>query len=287
MADSVFDEMMGDNDKGQSLKASEITGDRFPFHSLPKEFQDWHTNYFIMEQRAPLDSNIVSKAVLNGYMWKVIYDGSIFGLSTSIFIIFSVIKLKLAPNMWGLFISLLIYLPWLAYAIYHFKFYAYIRAQVVGPVTKNAKETIVDFFLSTYVMTIAAILIAFTVVLSFLHDIADLLAKLVNEMDANPDGLNATLTGPVKSAFISIHNNIAVLLNEPEDTFGQLLFNEYLTTGFLLALSIWAIYYFEKNWYDTHKEGVDLDVKKAKVQSGYPIEAALDCLWEWRKRNGV
>jgi len=283
----VFDEMITGEDNGQSMKASEITGDRFPFHSLPKEFQDWHTTYFIMEQRAPLDSNIVSKAVLNGYMWKSVYDATFYAIMTAIFIIFSVIKLKLSPNVWGLLISMSIYLPWLAYLIYHFKFYAFIEAQVVGPVTKSAKVHIVDFYNSTFILVLIALLAAAAVVMSLLTDIADLMARLVNEIDSKSgDPFTSIADESTRSIFVSIHNFIADILNGPEDTFGQILFNEYLMVVFILVVTIALIIYFYKFWKALHMETLEDDIKLAKIQSGYPIEAALDCLWEWREKSG-
>ena len=82
MAD-IFDDMSFDGDKGQKVKSNEITGDRFQFHSLPKEFQDWHNNYFLLEKESmgTVDKNVVSKAILNGYMWKTIADGSAYGIA--------------------------------------------------------------------------------------------------------------------------------------------------------------------------------------------------------------
>lgn len=285
----VFDDIMGDGkDGGQSMKASEITGDRFPFHSLPKEFQDWHTTYFIMEQRAPLDSSVVSKAVLNGYMWKVIYDGTFYGVITAMFIIFSLIKLKLSPNIWGLLVSVAIYLPWMIYLIYHFKFYAFIHAQVVGPVTESGKFHTVDFFNATFGMVAGSLLVAASVVIAFLTDLADLLAKLVNEIDGKDHSSSFGAIGDdtTRSILVSVHNFIAQVLDGPDDLFGKILFNENIMGILFSAATMAGIVYFYKLWKAMHRETLEKDIKIAKIQSGYPIEAALDCLWEWREKHG-
>ena len=34
-------------------------------------------------------------------------------------------------------------------------------------------------------------------------------------------------------------------------------------------------------------KNTEAEIKKAKTSSGYPIESALECLWEWRRQNGV
>lgn len=281
-----FDDMNNSESKGQSMKASEITGERFLFHSLPKEFQDLHTNDFILEQRGELDANKTSKAVLNGYMWQTISDASLYGVVTSIGLIFAIIKLKLAPDLFGFFITLLIYLPWLFYTIYHFTFYALIRAQVVGPVTEAIKKNTTDTFYTTFGAIVGSVTLAFLVFLSFLKDIAELLATMAVKLNDSYH-ISGMININIKQYLVIAHNFIADLLNGPENVLGQALFNEWISAFLFLGLTASTIYFFEKEAYEKHKEKMELEIKKAKTASGYPIESALECLWQWRKDNGV
>lgn len=284
MAD-LFEDDNGSK-KGQSMKASEITGERFLFHSLPKEFQDWHTTYFILEQRGELDSNVVSKAVLNGYMWQTIADATFYAIITSLALIASIIKLKLSPDLFGFFITLFLYLPWLFYTIYHFSFYAYIRAQVVGPVTEAGKQNTSITFYTTFIAIVSSVVLAFLVFLSFLKDIAELLATIV--VKTNQDyHITETINFSGSEYIVSIHNFIVDLLNGPEDLLGSLLFNEWFSAFILVGLTFSTIYFFERELFTNHKSKMEIEIKKSKTASGYPIESALDCLWTWRKENGV
>lgn len=287
MADDFSDGLIGSDDGGQSLKASEITGDRFLFHSLPKEFQDWHTTYFIMEQRMVIDSNIVSKAVLNGYMWKVLFDATAYAISLCIIIILSVLKLKFSPNIAGLGITLLIYIPLFAYIVYHIKFYSLIKAQAIGEVTTNAKKNISDVYFSSFYAVSFSLIVAFLFVMAFLDDIALLFAELVMEIDQKDLTASSHYLSFLRDWLVSTHNLIADLLNGPENGYGTILFNHYIMTSLFLGVSYIIILYSDKYWYSEHKIEVDKEILKAKAQMGYPIEAALECLWNWREKHGV
>ena len=68
--------------RSQKIKSNEITGERYAFHSLPKELQDMSNVYYIQEKegQGSIDKNAISKANLNGYMWMCIADGTSYGL---------------------------------------------------------------------------------------------------------------------------------------------------------------------------------------------------------------
>lgn len=286
MAD-MFDEIMeGKSKDGQSMKATEITGERFLFHSLPKEFQDWHTTYFILEQRGDLDSNIVSKAVLNGYMWKTFADASLYGFVTGLALIAAIVKLKFSPTIWGFLISLLIYLPWLIYTIYHFSFYAYIRAQVVGPVTESGMKNTSLTFYSTFSAIVASMLLAGVVSISFLDSIHELIGALIHA--SKGDGINIFgYVFHIKGSLAAMHGTITELLTPRDTILGYLLGNEWIVGIMFGGLTFSTIYFFEKDRFEKHKVKMDLEVRKTKASSGYPIESALECLWEWRKKHGI
>lgn len=280
----MLDEIFDDNEKkGQSMKASEITGDRFLFHSLPKEFQDWHTTYFILEQRGELDVNIVSKAVLNGYMWKVIGDGAVFGITTALALVAFIIHAKMDPTLFGFFIAIFLYTPWLAYTIYHFKFYALIRAQDVGAVTREAIKTTSIMFYQTFFAIVLSVIVAFIATLTFLDSIVELLATVATNLSNAQDSSSIY----VKDTCVFIHNLLGSFLQKPDGIFNQIMFNEWFSGILGLGITAGSIYLFETSTYKEHKSKMDIEIKKAKTASGYPIESALDCLWKWRKDNGV
>lgn len=285
MSDTLADLLEGKKD-GQSMKATEITGDRFLFHSLPKEFQDWHTTYFILEQRGELDGNTVSKAVFNGYMWKTFADASLFGFVTGMAIIFAILKMKSSPNLLGFGISMILYLPWLLYTIYHFTFYAYIRAQVVGPLTYNGYKNISLVFYQTFTAIVIALVLAGMVSISFLDSINDLIGALIN----TGNGSGVDIFGynlQIKGWLLSTHGTITELLKGPDNFSGMVFFNEWIMGVMFLFLTFGTIFVYERDVYAKHKVKMDLEVKKAKASSGYPIESALETLWEWRKKYGV
>lgn len=286
MANDDFDIFNKEDKKGQSMKATDITGERFYFHSLPKEFQDLHTNDYILEQRGELDPNKTSKAVLNGYMWQTIGDASSFGIITALAIIAGVVKLKLSPDIWGLLLTLGIFIPWVIYVMYHFTFYAFIRAQIVGQVTGIIADKTTFTFYRMFILIIISLNIAFLVFCSFLEDIAILFANLAKHGSEMNSGINF-LGFSSQEFFILIHNFIADFINGPEDLFGKILANEWLMTIVLSALLFIPVYLFEKNKYNSRLEEVTVELKRVKTTSGYPIESALDCLWNWRKENGV
>lgn len=278
--DDIFAE--GDK-KGQSMKASEITGERFLFHSLPKEFQDWHTTYFILEQRGELDANVVSKAVLNGYMWQVISDGALYGITTAFALIAFIVHAKMEPSFFGFIIALIVYSPWLFYTIYHFRFYALIRAQEVGAVTREGIKNTSIMFYQTFTAILVSIVIAFISIITFLDSITELLASLATDLKNANDSVSVS----ARETFIFLHNSLSTVLQQPTGFFERIMFNEWFCGLLGLGITLSTIYFFEKESYEKHKEKMDIEIKKSKTASGYPIESALDCLWKWRKDNGV
>lgn len=285
MADTLADLLEGKKD-GQSMKATEITGDRFLFHSLPKEFQDWHTTYFVLEQRGDLDGNIVSKAVLNGYMWKTFADASLYGFVTGMAIIFAILKLKFSPTFIGFSISMLFFLPWLLYTIYHFTFYSYIRAQIVGSITLAGYKHTSLIFYQTFAAIVISLTLAGVVTISFFDSINELIGNLINA--GNGSGINIFgYNLQIKDTLLSTHETMTNLLAGSNSLLGIVLFNEWIMGTVFLGLTFSTIYFYEKECYKKHKEKMDIEVKKSRAESGYPIESALETLWEWRKKYGV
>jgi hypothetical protein len=290
MADNIFDAMLGSGvkkeDNGSSIKANAITGKRFMFHSLPKEFQDWQSVYYILEQRAPLDSNTVSRAIYNGIMWQTIGDATRYGLMMVATIIFAIVKLKLSPNIWGLITALLFFMPVLFYTMYHVYFYSFIRSQTLGAVTKAIADNTSYMFYYTFGGIVISLMVAFFFVLYIAIDIAELLAKLAFQGNINGSATESMIGG-ANDYIISLHNFIADLVNGPNDPIGQIYFNQYITGTILLLITIVGLFVFEKIIYNKQSKKNKQELKLAKAREGYPIDTALETLWEWRRENGI
>jgi len=270
-----------DNDS-QSIRQDEINGKQHQFHSLPKEFQTWHNTQYMLEKKVFIDESTVPESLLNGYMWKAIGDGSNFGITTFFAIAFSIIKLKLAPNLWGLFITLIIFMPWLAYVVYHIIFYAKIRAQVVGPVTLNGYKYTSKIYYETFYSIVVSMCIALLFIFSILDDIVVVLRDMI--VSLNPEGI---YEGYLKSFLIWIYNFFIDLLSEPKDMFGKVLFNTYFSTFLFLGLTLFIPYMFEKQIWRERRKIVDQEILNEKNMTGYPIENAIRKLGEWRAEHNV
>lgn len=282
MAD-LIGEALSSKKEGQSLKPDDISGKRFLFHSFPKEFQDLHTNEFILEQRSEMDVNKISKAVLNSYFWLIMKDASLFGTVTGVAIVFAIIKMMISPNLNGFLIAWGMLFPWFLYTVYHFKYFAYIRAQVVGPVTDGIKKAVVDaFYVSFSAISISIVVMSLTV-LSFLGDIGELFKEL-SKINTEISYLNINLS----DYFLGAYEKILELgINERTSLLSYIIGNPYISAIIIVGLFGLCIWVYEKSVYIEHKKAMDHEIKKSKTASGYPIESALQCLWEWRARNKV
>lgn len=278
----IFDDMTMESDKGQKVKSNEITGDRFQFHSLPKEFQDWHNVYYILEKEGGLDKNIVSKAILNGYMWKTIGDGSAYGIGAAIATISAVVKWKLTPGIAGFLFTAVFYFPFMFFIAYHFIFYAMIRAQVVGTVTKESANATTYTFYATFFGVYLSLMAAFVFIIAIARDILILIFTLIHKIhgnNGNPDSYMAS----VENGLIWTHNKIVDLFI----TSGPLMDNIYFLSFLAVLSSILMIYWFENKYYKQHVGDIEKEVQKAKNSQGYPIESAQRLITDWRSRNGM
>lgn len=278
-----FLESMSEANKNQSIRQDEISGKQHSFHSLPKEFQAWHNTQYMMEKKIDIDESTVPESLLNGYMWKTISDASKYGIWTFIFIAAFVIKLKFNPTIFGLFTTLLFYAPILGYIVYHFVFYAKIRAQVVGVVTANCAKYTVFTFYHTYAAIVVSLLIAFLFTFSILEDIATLFYNLAASLPSESKGVDSYL----RSAFVWIYNFFVDILTGPEDIVGKLLFNTYFATLLLATITGVAIFFFEEEVYKERRKLVEEELASEELAKGYPADAAMKRIKTWRDENGV
>ena len=276
MAD-VMDDIFSGEDKGQTVKSNEITGDRFPFHSLPKEFQDWHNVYYILEKQSPLDRNAVSKAIYNGYMWKTIMDGSAYGIAMVTTIIAFSIKVKIEFTLLWFLISLLISAISLSWIAYHFIFYAMIRSQVVGEVTKQSAGCTTYTFYNTFFGVTTSVIIAFIFGVYIFHSMLPLFYELiVNLYYKYPETIGFMQN--VKEVLVFIHNVISRMIS----TDGNIFNNIYVIIIAATAFSYGVIFLTERFVYTRRKEEIEFEVEKTKQEQGYAIETAQRLMKKWR-----
>lgn len=267
-------------DKGQTIKSNEITGERFPFHSLPKEFQDLHNVYYILEKQSSLDSNAISRAILNGHMWKAIGDGTAYGMIAIIATVGNIIKWKLSGFGIGLLFTVLFFIPMSFYIAYHSIFYAMIRAQIVGAVTRNLANVTANTYYVTFMAIFFAILVVFVFSALFARDFLMLMFWGIAQMNPVEGDLIGT---NIQNALIWLHNIGVELFFNKGPFYDNIFFITFLNTFLFGSI----VYLLDRKYYNKHKSETDSEVVKLKNSQGYPIETAQRLIKEWRKRNGM
>lgn len=283
MAD-MFDDMAVDKDHGQQVKSNEITGERFQFHSLPKEYQDWHNNYYLIEKQGPIDNNAVSKAILNGYGWKTVGDAGFYGMLATVSTVSAILKWKLAGGVFGFFISALFFLPVMIYVAFHFAYYAMIRAQIIGPVTRNSANATTFTFYITFFGSYLSLMAMFIFFIFIAEDVLILLFMLIKSMDISiaSGGANIIVTWTY-NFLIWFHNFVVEIISGDGSLFQSIYVLTFLLTGFSIAM----IYFIEKKYFEAHSLDIQNDVKKTRNGQLYPIESAQEAMKAWRLKHGV
>jgi len=281
----ILDDLSYDGDKAQQMRTNEISGDRYQFHSLPKEFQDWHNIFYQLEIGDPeINTSAITKANLNAYMWLSIADATSYGMVMVGALLFSVIKLKIAFSFFGLFIALLFFLPVLLYVAYHFVFYGVIRAQVVGTLTKASSQSTTITFYTTFYGIVVSITAAFLFMVLFARDMLVFIAIWIKSINGPTDIPIEGYTSYALDTLIFIHNIIVQMIGKSSDPFYNNIF--FLTVLFLL-ITIGVIYVIENRTFNQHKEEVDREIYVNRKKQGYPIEHAQKLITKWRKENGL
>ena len=267
--------------RSQKIKSNEITGERYAFHSLPKELQDMSNVYYIQEKegQGSIDKNAISKANLNGYMWMCIADGTSYGLYATIVAVSGIIKWKLSGGFLGFLLSAIIYIPILFFIAYHFIYYAIIRSQVVGPITQSVANFTSYTFYMTFFSVFLAMMTVFVFVASMIKDILLLLFQTIASLSST------VLPGSYQSKFVDmliwLHNKLAEIFISSDYTWNNIYFLTFITVAF----SCWFIYMFESKAYKPNKIDIEQEYTNTGLRLGYPIEAAQKLFKGWREKN--
>ena len=278
MAD-FFDDVDRQQDKTQKIKSNEITGDRYFFHSLPKEFQDMGNVYYVQEKAAQgtIDKNAISKANFNGYMWLAIGDGTAYGIYVTIAAIFAVIKWKLSEGFLGFVISGIIYIPILFFIGYHLIYYAIIRSQIIGPITQAIANFTSYTFYITFVGVFLSLMVVFVFLISFMEDLVLLLFELTAQMSATV--LEGTWQAKFLNVLIWLHNKLVeIFINSNNGLFG----NIYVITAVTVVGSLLFLYWFEYSHYKPNHDDIQEQYALTGLSQGYPIELAQRITKKWR-----
>jgi cbb3-type cytochrome oxidase subunit 3 len=268
-----------DDNKSAKVRQEEITGDQHIFHSLPKELQVVHNGHYMMEKKTHIDLSTVPLATLNAYMWKVIWDATKYGIPSAILIIGSIVKLKLSPNGWGLFLSLAFIIPWALWIGYHFMFYAIIKAQVVGEATKRMAQYTADVFYSTYLSIVFSLVVAFVYIMWILEDIIMWIREKIIHLESSGGFMSDKIVLYLKK----LHNVLVDLIVPPEGTFNSFLFNTYTSTILLTIIFFGIVFLLERFFYKNRKQEVEEEMRLEELDKGYAFEKAMKVLEEQSK----
>lgn len=277
-----FDDL--DKSKAAKSRPSEITGHQHMFHSFPKEFQVWHNTQYVMEKKATLDKSLIPSGLLNSYMWTTFGDGSAFGLATGLNVFIPVFILKFFPNFWGLLLAIAAFLPWVLYAAFHFIFYAKIRAQIIGEITKDCADYIAKPFYQSFIAVSVSLVLAG----SFMFSILDSIGELTSALYYKSEGkilVAQSITPALREGLKNITNLIADMTTYPPGFFNKILFNHFITISLFALATYYIIKYFDTKGYNERRKEVDEEMTIEEFGTGYPIEKALYILHKWRKEN--
>lgn len=260
------------------MKSGEITGDQHLFHSLPKEFQTWHTVHYMLEREGDVDSNTIANATLNAYMWKTLFDGTSYGLM-GILLVISTISIErllmtidssiLSSIHWIYFLGISIYMA------YHFVFYGMIRAQVIGKLTEQAAKNTSIMFYQTSSAVFVSLIIAFLFTVSIGEDVQRIIFLSIIHYGESGFGT---------SILVIIHNIINWFIYFKEDS---LISNIYIWTVLFSAILVFFCWFVERHAYKKIRSEVIDAMSKAALEAKFPIEKSQSVMKAWRKKHGV
>ena len=289
MDDNVLDSLMSDGDssngKKQEIRQDEITGKKYLFHSLPKEFFNWFNNYYMLEKKMRIDIASVPSAQLNGYMWLSIFDGTKYALMLFFALMAIFIKLEIGDNLISLLISIMLYTGILIYVIWHTEYYAKIRAKQVGPVTEQIVKMTTKVYYSTFISLFLTLVFAFGIFISMFSSILHLLYQIIIHYQISDNYLIKTYLLP---ALVDVYNFFVDIVNSGgNNKFISFLTNPYVFLFFISVYTLAIFYIFEQEIYKKELLAKDKEIEYEELEKGYPIEYALKKIHKWREKNGM
>jgi len=283
---NFMDSMFGDDKRKQNvqMKTGEITGQLHMFHSLPKEFQTWHTTYYLLEKDGNLNSNSVSKGQLNAYMWKIVMNATNYAMWSFLLILHVIFVERFFDNIFITIIDLGIFLGAALYIAYQFYFFGIIAGQKVGTMTAEMVEQTSYVYYRTYGGVLVALIFMLLFFASFGESIAALLFELIATVELSYTG--QTMPLEIEALFsmgIGVHNFIIAALYTEGSTWSDFYTLTFLLTGVLAIL----IVLIERMGFRTTRRQVLDDIRQDRLNRLFPIERAQQIATEWRRDHGM
>ena len=281
----LLEDMSNNNEKENvQMKSGEITGDQHLFHSLPKEFQTWHTTYYILEKEGDLDSNAIAKAQLNAYLWKIILNATKYAIFSFFLIMHVVFVERIFNNPLITALDLTLFMTAAIYIGYQFYFFGIIRAQVIGHLTETmSKFTSIKYY-QTYFSTLIALIIMVLFTLSFSADLLKLIFHLIVITSMEYSGEKMPFFTEVFFTFgIYLHNLIVLLIYQSD----SILNNVYVMITGLTAILILIIIIIERIGFKGSRKEIIFEMARDILNKKYPIEKAQMVITAWRKKHGM
>lgn len=281
----LFEDIANDSDHKQNvqMKSGEITGDQHLFHSLPKEFQQWHSVHYILEKEGDLDTNTIAKAQLNAYSWKIIFNATGYALSAFFLIISTVLIEKLVNNSIFTMLDMIFFFVSAIYIAYQFEFFGMIRAQVIGQLTERSSKATSILYYNTFFSTLIALLLTFIFLLIFSESILELIFTII--VDTNLQyGQDMPKTVEFFYNFgINFHNSIVTILFNN----GPIYNNVFILTLGLTLFLFFSIFMVERKAFNRTRQEIIHNVSDHTLESGYPIEKSQKVITTWRSKHGM
>lgn len=274
----IFD---GKEDPKQNIKmkGDEINGEKHLFHSLPKEFQEWHSNYYILERAGNLNTETIAKGTFNAYLWKVLFDGTSYGIYAFMMIVTSIILTRIYPNILISVVDFIFSLGMSIYFAYHFYFYGIIRAQVVGAITAKAAYYTSITFYNTVTAVFFSLITAFLFFIFILEDLLELLYRvlLTIKLSGNLD----FITQAIYNAGVIIHNLFVLFLYAETSIFDNIYFVIFYMSLILIFLSV----LMETIAYRKTRKEIIAAYSFFDLDDKFPIEKSQKVITTWRKKH--
>jgi len=283
MSDFIEDMSEDHSKENVQMKTGEITGDQHLFHSLPKEFQQWHTTNYLIEKEGQVDTNLITKSLLNAYAWKVILNATGYAISTFILIVVTLFSEKFFESVPITILHSFFFLGSAIYIAYQFYFFGVIRAQVIGPLTEKTANVTSFLYYQTYFATFISLIIMLLFIFLFGEDILELIFTILATVKYSSGGHMDMVTSFFFNFGVQFHNIFSRILYSESSYF----YNIYFLTILYTFIIVIFIYVVEKMGYNNQRHEIIESMSDFKLNSGYPIEKSQMVIKTWREKHGM
>jgi len=283
MSDFIEDISEDHSKENVQMKTGEITGDQHLFHSLPKEFQQWHATNYLIEKEGQVDTNLVTKSLLNAYSWKTLLNASGYAISTFILIVATLCSEKFFESVPITILHSFLFLSLAIYIAYQFYFFGIIRAQIIGPLTEKTANVTSFLYYQTYFATFLSLIIMLLFIFLFGEDILELIFTILATVKYSSGGHMDMVTSFFFNFGVQFHNLFAKILYNESSYF----YNIYFLTILYTVIIVILIYIIEKMGYNNQRHEIIESMSDFKLNSGYPIEKSQMVIKTWREKHGM